>query len=178
MRVPWVRHGEAPGPTDLGVADRALLISIQPRFAKAILDGTKTIELRRTMPTLSAPARALIYASSPTKAIVGWATIDGVLRATPQELWRTQKDSTGVTEAEFDEYFAGRDDAFGYQLTSVERAVSPVSLATLREHALEPPQSWRYVSASLAESLCQAMVSPSGTRHPTCSVQPLFAGVL
>jgi predicted transcriptional regulator len=178
MRAPWVRHGEAPGPTDLAVADRALLISIQPRFAKAILEGTKTIELRRTMPTLPPQARALIYASSPTKAVVGWATIDGVLRATPQELWRTQKDSTGVTEAEFDEYFAGRDDAFGYQLANVERAASPISLAKLREHALEPPQSWRYVPARLAESLCQVMVAPSGTRNTTASVPPVLAGVL
>jgi predicted transcriptional regulator len=178
MRAPWVRQGEDPGPTDPGVADRALLISIQPRFAMAILDGTKTIELRRTMPTLSTPARALIYASSPAKALVGWATIDDVLRATPEELWRTQKESTGVTAAEFDEYFEGREYAFGYRLTNVQRADFPISLATLREHTLEPPQSWRYVPAALAESLCQVMVAPSVSGIATGSVRPLLSGVL
>jgi predicted transcriptional regulator len=150
---------------------RALLISIHPRFANAILDGTKTIELRRTMPTLPDSALALMYSSSPMKALVGWATVEGVVQATPDDMWRTHKHAAGVTSAEFDEYFAGKTDAFGLRLTDVKRALHAISLADLRGHGLEPPQSWRYVSLDLARMLCERMSmhgEPASTRIAPC----------
>ena len=157
MKAPWSRPRKSGQPdSDDGVADRALLISIQPRFANAILNGTKTIELRRTMPTLPPAALALIYASSPTKAVLGWATVDEVLRASPSALWRNHKDSTGVNVDEFTDYFAGRSAAFGLQLSAVRRADDALSLSALRAHGLEPPQSWRYIATDLAQALrCQ-----------------------
>lgn len=154
MKAPWSRP-RSGGPThsEDGIADRALLISIQPRFANAILDGTKTIELRRTMPTLPPAALALIYASSPTKAVLGWATVDEVMRESPSALWRHHKDSTGVSSDEFTAYFAGRSAAFGLQLSAVRRADAALSLSALRAHGLEPPQSWRYIATDLAQAL-------------------------
>ena len=34
---------------------RALVLSLKPRFAEAILDGTKTVEVRRVMPRITIP---------------------------------------------------------------------------------------------------------------------------
>lgn len=163
MKAPWSRsrHRTTEGPS-ADIANRALLISIQPRFANAILDGTKTIELRRTPPTLAPGALALIYSSSPTKALVGWATVEEIVRATPHALWKEHKDVTGVTSAEFTDYFAGRTDAYGLRLSAVGRAEREFSLAALRGHGLEPPQSWRYVAADLAKTLHDEM-SPPGS---------------
>ena len=162
MKAPWSRSRQRAthDPADV-VGSRALLISIQPRFANAILDGTKTVELRRTMPTLRPDALALIYSSSPTKALVGWATVEEVVRATPYALWREHKDATGVTSTEFKHYFANRADAYGLRLSAVNRAQDELSLAALRTHGLEPPQSWRYVAADLAETLRRQMSPPS-----------------
>jgi predicted transcriptional regulator len=166
MKAPWARSGRTDTEQDptTGIVDRALLISIQPRYANAILDGTKTIELRRTMPTLEADALALIYSSSPTKALVGWATIKQIFRATPTALWREHKLSTGVTAAEFKDYFEGRTKAYGLHLSEVGRAERDVRLAELRTYGLEPPQSWRYVTAELAESLRREMSQPATGR--------------
>lgn len=138
---------------DRSLHDRALLISIQPRFAEAILDGSKTLELRRTAPTLVPSALALIYASSPTKALVGSATVLTTLQSTPSDLWSDHREATGVTSDEYQKYFAGRSQAFGLRLAAVERARCPVGLADLRSHGLEPPQSWRYLTSQQAMTL-------------------------
>lgn len=166
MKSPWARSGRTDAEQDptSGTAERALLISIRPKYANAILDGTKSIELRRTLPTLGPDALALIYSSSPTKALVGWATIGQIFRATPTALWREHKRATGVTPAEFKDYFEGRTKAYGLHLSAVGRAERAVHLAELRTYGLEPPQSWRYVTADLAESLRRSMSQPATVR--------------
>jgi predicted transcriptional regulator len=163
MKSPWTRSRGSTNeePTRAVTSDRALLISIQPRFANAILDGTKTIELRRTMPTLKPGALALIYSSSPTKAVVGWATVEDVVRATPKALWKKHKRCTGVTSAEFMDYFEGRTNAYGLQLSAVSRAERNLGLAALRKYGLEPPQSWRYITTDLATALRHEMSPPA-----------------
>ena len=156
---------------DSSVQDRALLISIQPRFAEAILDGTKTLELRRTAPTLLPSAIAIIYASSPRKALVGSATILTTLQSSPSALWSDYRESTGVSHDEYEEYFAGRSQAFGLRLAEVERAQRPVELEALRTHGLEPPQSWRYLSSRQAMTLRLEM----GERLAGLEAQALIA---
>ena len=47
---------ETPG-LDL---DRMVVLSLRPRFAEAILAGDKTVELRRTVPKIVVPTRALL----------------------------------------------------------------------------------------------------------------------
>lgn len=162
MRAPWSQSWPRRlEDLNLEVA-RALLISIRPRFADAILVGTKTVELRRTRPTLQPGALALIYSSSPTKALVGWATVEEVVRDTPNALWSEHQAGTGVSAAEFESYFAGRADAYGLRLSAAHRAEHELSLASLRNYGLEPPQSWRYIAGDLAKTLCHEMSPPSG----------------
>lgn len=40
---------------------KAVLLSIQPEWCKKILDGEKTVEVRKTRPTLETPFKAYIY---------------------------------------------------------------------------------------------------------------------
>ena len=87
------------------------IISIHPEYATAILDGTKTIELRRRIPSLGQGARLWIYATRPTAAIVGIATIASVSRAHPRTIWQKHRSATGVDYASFTEYFAGTTEA-------------------------------------------------------------------
>lgn len=165
MRAPWSRTSAPISGLEPTIeVPRALLISIQPRFAEAILDGTKTIELRRTRPTLPENALALIYASTPIKALVGYATVEEVVEATPQALWREHRDAAGVTTTEFKTYFAHRTVAYGLRLSAATRAEHEMTLAQLRQHGLEPPQSWRYVTPERAEVLHQALAPTPQTK--------------
>ena len=52
---------------------KAVLISIQPKWCEMIASGEKTLEVRKTMPTLATPFKVFIYC---TKAPKGWFWFD------------------------------------------------------------------------------------------------------
>ena len=132
---------EAGGATDERFG---LLMSIQPRFANAILEGTKTVELRRKPPR-DQPDVVIIYGSGATKAVLGVAQLKEVHTSTPDDIWKKFGATAGVTRAEFNEYFEGSETASALELTHPRRSGDDVPLSRLRELGLEPPQSWRYV---------------------------------
>ena len=78
-----------PAPTDDALQEeseeRALFISVKPRYANAILEGIKTVELRRTRPNLPDGSLVILYSSTPTRAVVGWAHLTGVRAGTPSK---------------------------------------------------------------------------------------------
>jgi predicted transcriptional regulator len=116
-------------------------MSIRPRFAEAILDGEKTVELRRRRPSLPVGARVLIYASSPTQHVIGWFEVGNVVAERPTALWEKVRDRAGVSRQEFRAYFAGCDLAYAIEITATER-VSPVALP------MRPPQSWQFLDGT------------------------------
>jgi predicted transcriptional regulator len=126
--------GQVPDATDA-------IISIYPGYADAILDGTKTIELRRRVPELANGTRLWIYATRPTAAVVGVATISDVKRAHPRTIWRKHRDGAGVDHASFVEYFQGAQEAVAILLAAVKR-VGPITIEELREirDRFHPPQ--------------------------------------
>lgn len=128
-------------------AVRPLLMSLRPRFAEAILDGTKTVELRRTR--LSAPdgTHLILYASSPVMAVVGTAVLIGRDTDTPARIWRRHRKHVGLLRTEYDEYFDGSEAATAVHLGDPRRLATPWALSALRDTAkFQPPQSYRFVS--------------------------------
>lgn len=137
-----------------------LLMSIQPRFANAILDGTKTVELRRKPPR-DQPDVVIIYGSGAAKAVLGVAQLKEVHISSPDDIWDRFKCTAGVTKAEFTEYFEGSDTAAALELAHPRRSVDNVPLSRLRELGLEPPQSWRYIEREVATQLLDALSLPA-----------------
>lgn len=84
-RLYWLgKYGSLEGLSRRGLRlRRVLLPSIPPRFTDSILDGTKTIELRRTRPRVAPGDPVLIYACSPVKAIVGSFVVEELIQAYP-----------------------------------------------------------------------------------------------
>jgi predicted transcriptional regulator len=128
-----------------------LFLSIKPIFARKILSGTKTIELRRVRPNVTPGNTVLIYSSSPEMALLGSAQVEEILSDTPSDLWGQVKDNAGVSRREYNAYFSGSTTAIGIRLGAVQRLARPISLRELRERWpwLRPPQSYRYVDARL-----------------------------
>ena len=92
-------------------AEQPVLLSVRPRFADALLDGTKTVEMRRRPMRLHAGTLCLLYSSSPTRALTGALSVAGVDHGTPDELWRRHGPRTAVTRDEYDDYLDGRSTA-------------------------------------------------------------------
>jgi predicted transcriptional regulator len=136
-----------PKPADASPNGRPLLMSLRPRFAEAILDGTKTVELRRTRVSATPGTTIIIYASSPVMSVVGLATLVAVETARPSTLWRRHRHHLGLTHAEFRDYLAGTDTASCLSVAEPRTLPAPYALAWLRDHAdFHPPQSYRYLA--------------------------------
>ncbi|MEU5260717.1 ASCH domain-containing protein [Amycolatopsis sp. NPDC021455] len=126
---------------------RPLVLSLRPRFAEAILDGSKTVELRRTRLQAPAGTRLVLYAASPVMAVVGVATLEAVESATPNQIWRRHRLAVGLDRREFDAYFADAQRATALIISSPQRLAEPPDLATMRaETGFRPPQSYRYLT--------------------------------
>ena len=129
--------------------DRPVLMSVRPRFADAILSGAKTTEVRRRSMAITPGTRVILYASSPTRAVVGTARIASTEIWEPEVAWGRHRGSMDLARAEFDRYLTGTNSAYLLLLTDVETLEEPISLGRLREHGpFQPPQSLRYVASS------------------------------
>ncbi len=132
-----------------------LLLSIKPRFAEAILNGSKTVELRRVQPSVHAGTIVLMYASSPQRELVGTFRIAGLEVDSSSAIWDRHGSECGVSEAEFIDYFAGANQAVAILVDSPVRLSPPQSLERLRDRMVgfHPPQSFRYFNRPAVEKL-------------------------
>jgi predicted transcriptional regulator len=126
---------------------KSLLISVRPKFAEMIFSGSKTVELRRVRPNVRKGDIAIIYVSSPTRALQGAFEISNVVSAKPVTLWRKCGKQSGIKRAAFLSYFAGK--VLGHALV-IKRAwkwAVSTSLCFLRRrnNGFHPPQSFRYL---------------------------------
>lgn len=135
--------------------DSDAIISIHPRHANAILDGAKTVELRRRIPTLSVGTRLWIYATLPVGAIIGLATVDRIVRGEPKKIWLEFGDQTGIDRMDFDAYFSGAEEAIGLLLVDAQRSIEQVEIAQLRglRDGFHPPRVMMTISSHEAQRL-------------------------
>jgi len=122
----------------------SVLLSIRPKFADAILEGTKTFELRRALFRSPAVRRIVIYASSPISRVVGEFSLDGILELEPKKLWAVTCKGAGVDRESFDNYFRGCERGFALRIARPRRYARPLSLG---DHCglSRPPQSFCYL---------------------------------
>ena len=134
--------------------DRALLLSVRPRYAHAILNGTKTAEIRRQRPAVHPGTLVIIYATKPVGALVGTARISDVSCGKPAEMWERHHRSTGVTRAEYDAYLSGAETAHLLFLHRVQRLEPLLTLEQIRSATtFQPPQSYRYLNQHMLHDL-------------------------
>jgi predicted transcriptional regulator len=128
-------------------AGRVALMAIHPRFAYAILDGTKQVEFRkrRVAPDIT---RVLIYATSPVQKVVGSFTISEIVVDAPDLIW-DEFGEFGVIERDaFAEYYATSDAAVAIRVEGTERFERPLALSEL-EPSPSIPQSFSYLPTSV-----------------------------
>ncbi|MEU9663606.1 ASCH domain-containing protein [Streptomyces chartreusis] len=131
----------------MNTPERALLLSLHPRFATAILTGEKTVELRRQRVAVPPGTPVIIYATSPVMALTGTARLTGVDTAAPGQIWRRHRTTCGISRAEYTAYMEGAAHASALLLDSARTLSSPVPLDHLRAVcAFHPPQSYRYLT--------------------------------
>ena len=138
-------------PNILGPAQfrpsRDVIFAIRPIHAEKILNGSKTVELRRRFTGGVRPGTlVIIYSTSPTSALTGSARIQDVQRLAVPDIWKKHRSGTCLDKREFEDYFSGVDSGYAIVLTSAKPLPRPVGLPELRKRfGFEPPQSYQYM---------------------------------
>lgn len=122
-----------------------ILMSIKPQYAQKILHGTKLVEIRKRFSDRWVGSRAVLYASSPQKALVGEATVRAVTSGAPKDVWEQFAAQIGCTGQEFEAYVGDASEIAAIELEDVIPYKEPVSLSQvshLVQEDLRPPQSY------------------------------------
>lgn len=136
----------------------AILLSVKPRFANLIIDGTKLVELRRTVPAQTVGTIA-IYSSSPVQAIVALADVKETVEASPSKLWAIAKDNGGgLTRAELMDYFISKKTGFAIMLENIRVYGKPIQPTKVFK-TFSAPQSFRYLTPKELKKLEQLLIS-------------------
>jgi len=134
-----------PGPSQIS-RSQDVIFSIRPVHAEKILDGSKTVELRRRFTAVRPGTLALIYSTSPTSALTGSAYIKEVERLAVSDLWEKHRSAACLQRSEFENYFSGLTKGYAIVLSSAKPVERPIALPELRERfGFEPPQSYQYI---------------------------------
>lgn len=124
------------------------MISIKPKYMELILNGKKSIELRKCRPTVDFNQDTLIvlYCTSPIKAVVGFCVLKELLEDSPQSFWSKFSDSVGIAKNDFFEYYLNTDRVIGLKLDRIYQLNQPLPLDLIKEELPEfsPPQTYKY----------------------------------
>lgn len=119
-----------------------VLLSIKPQFALEIFSGKKKFEYRRII--FKKPVkRIIVYASSPTRMVIGEFAIAGILFEDIDSLWSKTKRHSGISKKTFHSYFEDKDKGYAIKVGKTVRYKKPSSLK--ESYGISPPQSFVYI---------------------------------
>ena len=129
-----------------------VLMSIKPCYAQFIKSGEKTVELRKVAPKISSGDYIVIYESKPIQRVTAICEVGTVLSMKTPDLWNEVRNEVCITRNTFDKYFKGKGRGCGIRFKNVSILVESKTLHDLSPNLL-PPQSYRYISDLLFNSL-------------------------
>ena len=119
------------------------MLSIRPEFATKIFNGLKKYEYRRIIFKDRNVKTVIVYASMPTKLIIGEFEIEDILHEELPNLWAKTKNHAGISQEVFSEYFSDKSKGYAIKVKSPILYDEPLPLNRLR--VLTPPQSFSYL---------------------------------
>ncbi|GAK75771.1 ASCH domain-containing protein [Nonlabens ulvanivorans] len=130
-----------------------VLISVHQKYAEKIINGEKTIELRKSLPQKVKPGdNLIIYVTSPVKKLYAICTIKQFIKSTPDRLKADELSNTGITSKEFDQYYKSSSKAYAIVLENIidikHKNIELKTLKTLVPKFL-PPQTYYYFNDSV-----------------------------
>lgn len=129
-------------------APDVVLLSVQSPHIERLLAGTKTVEFRRRPLNLRPGTVVLLYASGTRRELAGSFVAGPVRSGTPTSLWRQHGAESGLTRAEYDDYFAGTEIGYAVPALEVRPLSEPIPLGELRQRwpRFTTPQTHRRVA--------------------------------
>ncbi len=122
-----------------------ILISLDACHADNILAGTKTVEVRRRAPRVSAGTRVWIYSKKPRARIEMVAVVAEIHEGPADVLWSRFGPESAITGDQFFTYLDGAERPCVIRLSGARRLRAPLTLAEMRSHVrgFQPPQFFK-----------------------------------
>ena len=124
-----------------------ILLSIKPEYSEKILSGEKKYEFRKTKPRGSIE-KIFIYESHPTKHIVGWFTIKGILSGTPDIIWEKCKKESGIEEDRYFNYCEDNNIIHAFEIETLHQYNKPINPFKMMS-GFKPPQNFLYLENTM-----------------------------
>ena len=128
--------------------NKNVLLSVKPQYANLLVDGIKTIELRKKFPEdIIKGTKLIIYSSSPEKEVIGECSIFKVEKLSIDKLWNRVATKAMISWESFSEYFANHTHGYAIQVYKPLRYKKPLKLDMLPsvKKLTRPPQSYQYI---------------------------------
>ena len=147
-----------------GGAMNVCLMSIKPKWAKELYSGKKTVEFRKSSPSVGSVV--FMYECAPVQRVTGAFVVEAVLSAPAYRVWHqcsSNKDwKPGSVRSDFLFDYAGSSSATccAILITSPWR-FSPAGSVLLEKFAVMPPRSWQHLRANVPTEnhLAQALLA-------------------
>lgn len=120
-----------------------VILSIKPRYANAILGGTKDVEFRKSSFKRKDIDKVYIYSSSPEKKIVGYFYIDTIVSGHPKVLWNSFGHKGAINEKDFFNYYKDKEKGYCIKIKKVKRIEKPIDPLCVLDRFVAP-QSYSY----------------------------------
>lgn len=127
-----------------------VVLSLRANHAAAVMQGRKTIELRKRFTSRWVGRSASVYSTGGLGSLLGTVTIGDVVKGNPEDIWERFGTRMSCTKAEYDTYAGHGRAVFAIELSDPRPYQAPVPLSQLShlmgEH-LRPPQSYSTYSS-------------------------------
>ena len=128
------------------------LMSIKPKWAKELYSGKKTVEFRKSSPSLD--GLVFLYESAPVKAVTGCFQIQAVFTSNASHVWYATKAlksvwKSGSVDRDFlFKYCGGAAGKCCAILAGGPWRFPETEWVKLEKYAVRPPQSWQVLRVS------------------------------
>ena len=119
-----------------------LLISIKPEFVKKILAYEKLYEFRKSIFKEDVD-KIFIYSTYPVKKIVGYFEVGEIICESPQELWNSFSEVSGISKKDFFKYYANSNKGFAIKIDNLHIFEEYIDMNQYED--FRAPQSFCYV---------------------------------
>lgn len=119
---------------------KVIVMSIKPKYAKAIYEGKKHWEFRKAPPPLY--ERIYIYESAPVSKVTGWLYFSESVTGIPLVVWDIVKSNRVFTKNLTGISLEGLRAYAGKKLVTALRVFEPTRCEHPIDFAAKPPQNW------------------------------------
>jgi predicted transcriptional regulator len=124
-----------------------VILSIKPKYAKAIISGIKKVEFRKKI-FKRLVDKVYIYSSSPTKKLIGYFTFSEIIEESPTELWARFQTVGAIDKNDFFNYYKDNQKGFAIVIDKVEEFKKGIDPIDFFENFCAP-QSYIYIEENL-----------------------------